>query len=179
MPLITFHQTLKSPVIVVICAVIKMKAKGRSPHTRHVSRIASFTREEWDELMVLFGIVPESHHRSPFSVVATWVLPVHQMAKARHPFPDEAWNYGGASSNAHALAAARHDESSPLIIARELMQSDVKGQENPSHASGDRLHFSGSTRNSQVTEPILGSNYWMPKKRNIVRPIEGEKQKMT
>ena len=46
------------------------------------------------------------------------------------------------------------------------MQSDVKGQENPGQASGDRLHFPGSTRNSQVTESgtsDVEGYYWMPK----------------
>ena len=36
---------------------------------------------------------------------------------------------------------------------KKRTQSDVKGQENPGLASGDRLFFQGSTRNSQVTEP--------------------------
>ena len=49
------------------------------------------------------------------------------------------------------LAAVRHQRSSPLISAQEQAQSDVNGQENPSFASGDRLHFPGSTRNPEVT----------------------------
>ena len=42
-----------------------------------------------------------------------------------------------------ALTAVRHDESSQLVTAQEKTQSDVKGQENPSLASGDRLHVPG------------------------------------
>ena len=43
--------------------------------------------------MILLGIVPESYHRSPFSVVASLVLPAQQMAKRSHPFIDEASKY--------------------------------------------------------------------------------------
>ena len=73
-----------------------------------------FTRDKRDELMILFGIVSESHHSSPLSVVATLVLPAHQMAKR-----DEASKHTGASSKSKpvgkrvlALAAVRQDKSS-------------------------------------------------------------------
>ena len=52
-----------------------------------------------------------------------------------------------------ALAAVRHDESSPSSVAQEKTPSDVKGQENPGQASGDRLHFPGPAKNQEVTEP--------------------------
>ena len=99
-------------------------------------------------------------HRSPFSVGAALVPLAQQMAKRSHPFTDEASKYSGASSMSKpkgkrvlALASVRHTKSSPLISARETTQSDVKGQENPGQASGDRLHFTGSTRHPEVTEP--------------------------
>ena len=44
------------------------------------------------------GKFPESYHRSPFSVVATVVLPAQQMAKRSRPFTDGASKYTGASS---------------------------------------------------------------------------------
>ena len=40
-----------------------------------------------------------------------------------------------------ALATVRHPKSSPLISAREMTQSELKGQENPGQTSGDRLQF--------------------------------------
>ena len=123
--------------------MIKMIVKYRSPHMRHDSRTGSlkesvwirtcqqmadifiakgsFTRDKWDELMILFGIVSESYHSSHLSVVATLVLLVHQMAKRSHPSADEASKFPGASSKSKpvgkrilALAAGRHDESRPV-----------------------------------------------------------------
>ena len=41
------------------------------------------------------------------------------------------------------MAAVRHRKSSLLISAQGTRQADVKGQENPGQASGDRLHFPG------------------------------------
>ena len=58
-----------------------------------------------------------------------------------------------------ALAAVRHQKSSPLISGQKRTQSDVKGQENPGHASGVRLLFPSSTGNSAVTEPRAST--WM------------------
>ena len=123
--------------------------------------------------------ISESHHRSHFSVVATVDLLVHQMAKRSHPFADEASKFIGASSNLEpvgkrvlALAAVRHDRSSPLIIAQEKTQSDVKGHVNPGQASGDGLHFPGSTRNSRVTESEasdLEGCCWIPKRKQMLR----------
>ena len=46
--------------------------------------------------------VPVSHHRRPFSVVATSVLPAQQMAKRSRPFTDEASKHTGASSKVNA-----------------------------------------------------------------------------
>ena len=78
--------------------------------------------------MILFGIVPECLHRSPFSVVAALVPLAHQM--------DEASKFSGASSKSNplgkrvlALAAVRLEKSSLLILAQEKTQFDVKGQE--------------------------------------------------
>ena len=60
---------------------------------------------------------------------------VHQMAKRSCPSADEASKFTGTSSKSmpeskrvHALAAVRHDKSSPVISAQEKTQSDVKGQ---------------------------------------------------
>ena len=96
------------------------------------------------------GRVPESFHRSHFSVLATSVLLVHQMAKRSHPSADEASKFTGASSKSKpeggrvlALASVRHDQRSPLSAAQEKTQSDVKGQDSPGQASGDRLLFPG------------------------------------
>ena len=99
--------------------------------------------------MLLFG-VSESYHRSPFSVVSTLVPPAQQMAKRSRPSADEASKCKGALSKSKpagkivlALAAVRHEKSSPLISAQEKTQSNAEGQEKPSQASGDRLHFPG------------------------------------
>ena len=63
-----------------------------------------------------------------------------------------------------AVAAVRHEKCSPSISAQEKTQSDVKGQENPSPAAGDRLHFPGvqasgdqwqSQRDETVTNMLL------------------------
>ena len=101
-----------------------------------------FTRDKCDELMILFGIVPESYHRSQFSVFATLVLSAQQMARKSRPFTDEASKYTGASSKSMpvgwrvlALAAVRHEKSSPSISDQEKEQSDVKVHVNRSQAS--------------------------------------------
>ena len=105
------------------------------------------------------GRVPESFQRSPFSVVAALVPPAQQMAKRSRPCTEEASKYTGASSQSKpegkrvlALGAVRHRKSSPLITVQEKTQSDVKGQENPDQASGDRVHFPCSAGNPEVTE---------------------------
>ena len=61
----------------------------------------SFTHDKWSELMILFGIVPESVHRSPFSVVAATALSAHKMAKRSHHSIDEVPKVEGASSLSH------------------------------------------------------------------------------
>ena len=51
-----------------------------------------------------------------------------------------------------------------------VQQSDVRGQESGGQASGDRLHFLGSTENPEDTEPgaLDWKDYsWMQKKENI------------
>ena len=60
--------------------------------------MGSFTRDEWNELMILFGIVPGSFHRSPFSVVGAWGPHAQQMARRSLSFIDEASKHTGASS---------------------------------------------------------------------------------
>ena len=128
--------------------------------------------------MTLFGIVPESFHHRPFSVLAALVPP------ARHMAP---------------VASERHQKSSPLISAQEKTQSDVKDQENPTDCIsqvcrhretgrewfnnlmsvarrprpgiGDRLHFPGPSGNPEVVEPgasDLGGYYCMPKRESRV-----------
>ena len=96
------------------------------------------------------GRVHESHHRSHFSIVATLVPPVYQTATKNNPFTDEASKFADASSESKpegkrvlALSAVRHQKNSPLIRAQEKTRSDVKGQVNPSQASGDRWHSPG------------------------------------
>ena len=74
-------------------------------------------------------------------------LLAQQMAKRSRPFTDEASKYTVSSQSQQA-----REFLPPLISAQEKTQSDVKGQENPSQASGDRLHFAGSTTNPAVTE---------------------------
>ena len=48
--------------------------------------------------MMVLVVVPESYHRSQFSVVAFSVLRAQQIANRSHPFTDEASKYTGASS---------------------------------------------------------------------------------
>ena len=43
----------------------------------------SLTRYKWDELMILFGIVPEPFHCSPCSVVAALVPQAFKKARIR------------------------------------------------------------------------------------------------
>ena len=100
---------------------------------------SSFARNEWNELMIRFGIVPESFHHSPCSVVAALVPLAYEVAKRGHPFTDEASKYTGASSKSiqqakefsrwlqcdmmralrrscsrkHAIRRQRRDESKP------------------------------------------------------------------
>ena len=85
-----------------------------------------------------------SFHRSQFSVVAALVPPTQQMAKRSHPFVGKASKFSGALSKSKpvgkrvlALAAVRHQMSSPLISAQEKTQFNVQGKENPGQASGD------------------------------------------
>ena len=107
-----------------------------------ISAKGSFTREKWDELMILIGKVSEFHHCSHHSIVATLFLLVHKMAKRSRPSVDEASKFTSASSNSKpackrilALAAVRHHGSSPLSVAqKKKTQSDVKRQEHPSQA---------------------------------------------
>ena len=96
------------------------------------------------------GRVPESFHRSQFSVVAAWVPPAQQMAKRSRPFTDEPSKHTGALRQSKpegkrvlALPSVRHQKSSPVISAQEKTQSGVKDEENPNRALGDRLRFSG------------------------------------
>ena len=120
---------------------------------------------------ILGGRGPESYHSSPISVVATSVLLAQQMAKTSRPHTDEA---SGAASQSSVVsrrvlsqAAVLHQKSSQLISAQENAQSEVKGQEHPSQASGDRQHVSGSTRHPEVKESNASDvegYHWMPKK---------------
>ena len=51
-----------------------------------------------EQIITLRGRVPESVHRSPFSVVAALGSPAQPMTKRSHPFIDEASKYTGAFS---------------------------------------------------------------------------------
>ena len=70
------------------------------------------------------------------------------MAKRICQSIDDVRKFIGASSTSKlvgkrvlALAAERHEMSSPFIAAQEKTRSDVRGQENPGQASGDRLRL--------------------------------------
>ena len=55
----------------------------------------SFTREEWNEVKNMFGMVPKYFGRTPSSAL----LPLaQQMAKRSHPFTDEASKFTGAKA---------------------------------------------------------------------------------
>ena len=78
------------------------------------------------------------------------VPPAQAMAKRCRPLTGEPSKFTGASSKSErvgkivlALAAVRHQQSSPFSSAQEQPQYDVKGHVNPSQASGDRLHSPG------------------------------------
>ena len=96
------------------------------------------------------------------------------MVERCRPFTDEASKYTGASSKSKpvgkkvlALAAVRHEKSSPLISAEEKTRSDVKSQENPGQPSGDQIACPSPTRNQEVTHPgvsNLEGYYWVPKR---------------
>ena len=140
---------------------------------RHFEREVSFTRGKWDELMMPCVIVPASYHRSALFSRCHFGSVCSADGQEMPPFTDEASKYTSASSKSKpvskrvlSLAAVRHEKSSPLISVQEQTQPDVKGQENPGQAPGDRLHFPSSTRNSQVTEPEASDveGYWMQKR---------------
>ena len=98
----------------------------------------------------------------------------HWFRLLSHLFIDEVAKFEGASSKsiaqgkrAFALAAVRHRESSLLISAQEKTQIDVRIEDNPGQASGNRLHFPRFIRNPVVSEPgALGwENYdWTSKR---------------
>ena len=82
-----------------------------------------------------------------FSRCHFWLRFFGRLRREAARFTDGASKDTGASSKSKlvgkrflALATVRHEKSSPLSPAQEKMQSDAKGQENPSQASGDRLH---------------------------------------
>ena len=77
----------------------------------------SFTRGKWNELMILFGVVSDSVHRSASPVVAALGPPAHKMAGRSQNSIDEASNVRGASTRpnpegnrAIALAFVRTSE---------------------------------------------------------------------
>ena len=103
----------------------------------------------------------ESFHRSFSSVVAALVPSARKMTKRSRHSRDQDSRVSGASSKpnpegnrALALAAVRHQKSSPLISAQEMTQSDVPRQERPGRASGDRLHSPGPTRYPEGRETV-------------------------
>ena len=98
----------------------------------------SFTRDEWSSLTILFGIVCEYVHRSPFSVVAALVPFTHEMAK-RSPRHQRQFQ----KEKKKLSHWPQCDIRKALICIQEKTQSDVRGQVNQSQASGDRLHFPG------------------------------------
>ena len=68
----------------------------------HMSTKGSFTRDKWDEPMIVFGVVSESFHRSHMSAAAVSVPPAQAVAKRNHPFTDEASKYAGTSSKSQS-----------------------------------------------------------------------------
>ena len=88
------------------------------------------TRDKWDKLMMFLVVVPESYHRSPFSVVAFSVLRAPRNTQAlRHLSKPE-------SKRVLALAAVWNEKSSPLISARwmPIWQNSRKRRRHP-HAT--------------------------------------------
>ena len=108
------------------------------------------------------------------TVVATLVLPDHQMAKRCRPFTDEALKDTGAPSTSQrvgeivlALAAVRHAKRRLNSMSRHRETCRTRFSSPTTQARGDRLHVPASTTNSHVTEPEasdLGGYCWMPKR---------------
>ena len=94
-----------------------------------------------------------------------------------------------------ALVPAPHHKSSPMISAQERTRSDVKGQENPGQASGDRLHAKrsdskhpgsckltqgragGSDRQktaSQPEEPVMKTRVRLPKRSTEAKNLDDD-----
>ena len=112
--------------------------RSHQPTDRRLSnKKGALTREQWTELMILFGVVlsTAAHFQSLphwFQLLVRWrreaviVLTKFRSSKAHHP---------------NQILKEKQLSRSPLISAQEKTQSDVRGQENPSQTSGDRLHF--------------------------------------
>ena len=156
----------------------------------HMLTKVSFTFDTWNALMVLFGIVSQSfHRRARLQSLLALVPSAHKMAKRSRPSVDEVSKGRGPSSNAHpkgsrafALAAVRHQKSSPLISAQEKTQSDVPSQEEPGQASGDRMHSPCTTRNPggrarsrQDGMNIIGCGEWSSRLHRLRQGAAGRK----
>ena len=63
-----------------------------------IAATGSFTRDKWNELTTVFGIVSECCHRSHISAVAFLVPPAQAMAKRSHQSTDDARKLTGESS---------------------------------------------------------------------------------
>ena len=63
-----------------------------------ITATGSFTRDEWNELTTVFGIVSGCFHRSHISAVAFLVPPAQAMAKRSHQSTDDARKLTGESS---------------------------------------------------------------------------------
>ena len=95
-------------------------------HIADILTNGSFAREKRNELVNLFGVLPESSDRRPISVVAALVPFAHKMAQRSRLSTDQVSKFESASSKsmpegkrAFALAAVKLQKSSPLISAQE------------------------------------------------------------
>ena len=77
----------------------------RTNRSRTLLTKGSFTREKWNELSILFGIIFGLFHRSLFSVVDTSLLPsAQEMAKKSRESIDDVSNVRGAWSKANPIS---------------------------------------------------------------------------
>ena len=115
----------------------------------------SLTRDQWNELMILFRIVSESFDRNPFSVVAALIPFAHTTyeGKRSHNSMDQVLKLRSASSRPspegnRAFVAVRHQKSSPLISAQTRHRPTDCFSRNPE---------------SHVIRSINMECFWMPK----------------
>ena len=119
----------------------------------------SFTRDKWNELMILLVLFLTLITAAHFYSLPPWLCLLSRSRREAvrlltKPLNEEVHRHcrKPVGKRVLALSAVRLEKSSPLISAQEQTQSDVYAQESLSQASTDRLHFPGSTRNPEVKE---------------------------